>query len=290
MTVVLMALAAMVMVPGTLAAQVEAPDVLINELDADTTGSDTLEFVELYDGGIGGTSLDGMVLVFYNGSTDNSYRAIDLDGYSTDENGYFVLGNSSVVPSPAIVFPDNALQNGADAVALYAGDGEDFPNGSEVTTANLIDALVYDTNDADDPGLLVLLNAGQSQMNEDGSADKDAHSNQRCPDGSGGARNTSGYLQAEPTPGSANACPVPEPTPSPTPTGTPESSPTPTPTPSPTPTPTPTATPGETPEPTPEPTDSGSAIPGVTGWGIAVMIALLGLGAVWLLRRRAVAS
>ncbi|MDG2125671.1 MAG: hypothetical protein P8J87_18370, partial [Verrucomicrobiales bacterium] len=37
--------------------------VLINEVDADNRGIDTLEFVELYDGGAGNTSLDDMVLV-----------------------------------------------------------------------------------------------------------------------------------------------------------------------------------------------------------------------------------
>ena len=30
-----------------------APTVLINEVDADTPGDDALEFIELYDGGVG---------------------------------------------------------------------------------------------------------------------------------------------------------------------------------------------------------------------------------------------
>ncbi|MDO6782399.1 hypothetical protein Q4604_24405, partial [Marinovum sp. 1_MG-2023] len=32
--------------------------ILINELDADTAGTDTQEFVELFDGGAGNTALD----------------------------------------------------------------------------------------------------------------------------------------------------------------------------------------------------------------------------------------
>jgi len=47
--------------------------VIINEIDADTQGSDVLEFVELYDGGTGNTALDGLVLVNYNGNNDSSY-------------------------------------------------------------------------------------------------------------------------------------------------------------------------------------------------------------------------
>ncbi len=183
--------------------------VLINEVDADTPGSDKAEFIELFDGGSGNTALDGLVVVLYNGNGDKSYRAFDLDGYSTDANGYFLMGNSGVSPTPALVFGNNTLQNGADAVALYQGDAADFPSGTPVTTDNLIDAIVYDTNDADDAGLLVLLNPGQPQVNEGGAGDKTGHSNQRIPNGSGGARNTETYAQFPPTPGAENVGPPP---------------------------------------------------------------------------------
>ncbi len=163
--------------------------IIINELDADTAGTDTMEFLELYDGGVGNTALDGLVLVLYNGSNNLSYNAIDLDGFTTDADGYFVIGNAAV-PNVSIVIPSNGLQNGADAVGLYTGDGTGFPNGSAVSMVDLIDALVYDTNDSDDPELLVLLITGESQVNEAGAGDKDAHSSQRVPNGSGGARNT----------------------------------------------------------------------------------------------------
>jgi len=186
-----------------------AVNLLINEVDADTAGTDILEFVELYDGGVGSSSLDGFVVVFYNGSSDTSYSAFDLDGYTTDASGYFILGNAAVSPSPAIVFPSNGLQNGADAVAIYEGDAADFPSATPLTTTGLVDAIVYDTNDSDDAGLLVLLNAGQPQVNEDGGSDKDYHSNQRCPNGEGGTRNTDTYLQGTPTPAADNQCDVP---------------------------------------------------------------------------------
>lgn len=184
-------------------------DVLINEVDSDSSLTDVLEFVELYDGGVGNTDLSGLVVVFYNGSADTSYAAFDLDGFSTDANGYFLLGNALVVPTPGIIFADNFLQNGADAVALYAGNATDFPDGTAVTTANLYDALVYDTDDADDAGLLVLLNAAQPQVNENGAGDKDFDSNQRCPNGSGGQRNTDTYGQGDSTPAASNVCVAP---------------------------------------------------------------------------------
>lgn len=182
--------------------------VVINELDSDTPGTDAAEFVELYDGGTGNTPLNGLVVVFYNGNGDVSYRAMDLDGFSTDANGYFVLGNAGV-PGVGLTFPGNILQNGQDAVAVYAANGTDFPSGTAVTTANLVDAAVYDNGQDDDPGLLVLLNPGEPQVNEAGRGTGPTDSIGRCPNGEGGARNTSGYIQFTPTPGTVNSCPLP---------------------------------------------------------------------------------
>jgi predicted extracellular nuclease len=197
---------------GTFSTTAAEPELIINEVDADQVGTDAAEFVELYDGGLGNTALDGHVLVLFNGSNDASYQAFDLDGQSTNGSGYFVLcGNAANTANCDLdVFPDtNLIQNGADAVALFVGDATDFPSGTPVTTSNLLDALVYDTNDGDDAGLLTLLNGGQPQVNEGGSGDATGHSNQRCPNGSGGARNTSSYAQFAPTPGDDNLCETP---------------------------------------------------------------------------------
>ena len=80
-----------------------ATNVVINEIDSDTPGTDAAEFVELYDGGVGNTSLAGLSVVFFNGSNDLSYAAFDLDGFSTDANGYFTLGNPGV-PGVDLIF------------------------------------------------------------------------------------------------------------------------------------------------------------------------------------------
>ncbi|MEP6568164.1 MAG: lamin tail domain-containing protein [Acidobacteriota bacterium] len=184
---------------------VAPPNVVINEVDSDQLGTDTAEFVEIYDGGTGNTQLNGLVIVFYNGGDDKSYAAFDLDGHSTNASGYFTLGNAAV-PGVDQIFADGTMQNGADAIAVYVGNATDFPNGTSVKMMNLIDALVYDTSDPDDPGLLTLLNSGQLQVNEDNGGNGTANSNQRCPNGSGGARNSSTYNQFTPTPDGANGC------------------------------------------------------------------------------------
>lgn len=187
-----------------------SPALIINEIDSDTAGVDTLEFIELYDGGFGGTPLDGHVLVAYNGQFDSSYSlaphiSIDLDGFATDGEGYFLIGNAAV-PGVDLVIQDNQLQNGPDAVALYRGEGASFPAGTPLTTVDLVDALVYDTDDADDAGLLGLLLEGQMQVNEAGRGLAQSHSIRRCPNGSGGARRTGTYIPGTPSPGAPNRC------------------------------------------------------------------------------------
>ncbi|MFN8493525.1 MAG: hypothetical protein U0350_38350 [Caldilineaceae bacterium] len=177
--------------------------VLINEVDADTPGSDTAEFVELY--GPAHTALDGLCLVFWNGGTDSSYLALDLDGYSLNAQGYFVVGNAAVA-NAGLTFANSALQNGPDAVALYSVSACSaiFPSSTPLTTANLVDALVYDTGKTIDTGLAVLLNAGQTQVDENANTASADQSSARCPDGAGGARNTTAYRQVTPSPGAAN--------------------------------------------------------------------------------------
>ena len=183
--------------------------ILINELDAQTPGTDMDEFLELYDGGVGSTPLEGLVLVLFNGGSDNdpSYRVIDLNGHTTDENGYFVVGNAAV-PNVDLTIGNGTLQNGPDAAAVYSATVDDFPNGTPVTTTNLIDAIVYDDYNSDDPQLrAILLNPDQPIALEGAtSTEASAYSTQRCPNGSGSPRNTETYAAYVPTPGNANEC------------------------------------------------------------------------------------
>ncbi|MCB9594918.1 MAG: hypothetical protein H6719_19505 [Sandaracinaceae bacterium] len=182
--------------------------ILINELDSDTAGTDMLEFVELL--GPPNVLLTGTSLIFFNGASDTSYGGVDLDGLSTNASGFLVAGNAGVTPAPAVTWADNFLQNGADAVGFYLAALPRSP--IAVTATNLVDAVVYDTNDGDDAGLLTtLLNPGEPQIDEDGRASrgggKDGDSINRCPPATT-ARVTSGWLPNPPTPGAANDCSV----------------------------------------------------------------------------------
>jgi endonuclease I len=134
--------------------------IVINELDCDTPSTDDKEFLELKSDSPN-FSLDGYVVVFFNGSSsgmNSSYFTIDLDGYTTDINGLFLIGSNTVSPIPQYLIPVSVIQNGADAVAIYNGDDIDFPEFTTATINNLVDVLIYDTADADDADLIDIFN------------------------------------------------------------------------------------------------------------------------------------
>ena len=173
--------------------------VVINELDSDTPSTDDREFIELKST-VPNFSLDGYVLVFFNGNptsttANQSYFTIGLNGLTTDANGIILIGNSLVSPSPDKIFSDNIIQNGADGVGLYIGSPDDFPDFTLATSTNLVNALMYDTNDADATALMALLGV-TTQYNEGQNSLQMTQSVQRKPDGT--------YETKNPTPGANN--------------------------------------------------------------------------------------
>lgn len=145
-----------------LAHSLSAQVLVINELDCDTPGIDDKEFVELKSE-TPHFSLDGYVLVFFNGSVsggNSSYLVLDLDGYTTDINGLLLIGSTTVTPYPQYIIPPNVIQNGADAVAIYQGNAEDFPEGTVAfVNETLVDVLLYDTNDPDVESMIAIFQA-----------------------------------------------------------------------------------------------------------------------------------
>lgn len=209
--------------------------LIINEVDADTkdvtgtSNTDEYDFIELYTGQPGIRDLSGYVLVLYNGGTNQILKNYSLEGYSSNEQGYFIMGNTAVKDAlenyntsngittieNSIAVNNTILQNGPDAVALYYGVGGDFSVGDSITTLNLVDAMVYSLSDDKDhypTGLMSLLNSGQPYVNEnsydevinDKTIDKQTNSMGRIANGEGGLRNTLSYAPCIPTPGMEN--------------------------------------------------------------------------------------
>ena len=173
--------------------------VVINELDADTPSTDNEEFIELKSA-TPNFSLNGYVLVFYNGSatgsTSTSYFALDLDGQITDINGIIHFGNSQVSPTPKIIFPRATIQNGPDAVGLYLGNASDFPLNTVATAAGLVDSIAYSNNATVQPTTLMSTFGITICTNENQTSLASTKSIQRKIDGT--------YEVKTPTPGTNN--------------------------------------------------------------------------------------
>jgi hypothetical protein len=170
--------------------------IVINEIDTDTPSTDQLEFVELKSA-MPNFPLDGYVLVFFNETNLSSYYAIDLDGYTTDFNGIFHVGNNLVSPSPFKTFPISTIQNGPDVIALYFSNDVNFPLNTLANTNNLIDSIAYKTQNAQtNPVNLMAIFGLTVCTNENANGLRESHSIQRTNDGT--------YEVKAPTPGMNN--------------------------------------------------------------------------------------
>jgi hypothetical protein len=173
-----------------------ASQVFINEIDTDTPSTDQLEFVELKSA-MPNFPLDGYVLVFFNETNSSSYYAIDLDGYTTDFNGIFHVGNNLVSPTPFKNFPISTIQNGPDVIALYFSSDVNFPLNTLANTNNLIDSIAYKTQNAQaNPVNLMGIFGLTVCTNENANGLRESHSIQRRNDGT--------YEVKSPTPGMNN--------------------------------------------------------------------------------------
>lgn len=159
--------------------------VVINEVDSDTPGLDVTEFVELKST-TPYFSLDGYSMVMFNGSSSGlgtlSYFSINLDGLVTDGNGIVLIGNEQVIPSASMLFPQNTIQNGPDAIAIYFQDASNYPIDTPANATNLIDALVYGTGATQASNLKTILGIS-TQVNENINSAAATQSIQRKNDG-----------------------------------------------------------------------------------------------------------
>ncbi len=110
--------------------------LVINEVDYDQPGSDSAEFVEIFNNSASMVDLSGLAIVTINGNGGSEYGRYPLSG-TLAPGAYLVLANSGVtVPSgvATVMLPSNGLQNGApDAVALI-----------DTNAGTLVDALSYE--------------------------------------------------------------------------------------------------------------------------------------------------
>jgi len=121
------------------------PRIVINEVDYDQIGSDTAEYIELFNPSSAPVSLAGLQVVLVNGATSVVYDSIDLSSVGTLAPGrYLVIAGPNVsVPAGAMqidpVWSQDQIQNGMpDGIALIDG-----------VTHTVIDAFSYEGAIAD---------------------------------------------------------------------------------------------------------------------------------------------
>ncbi len=120
---------------------VSVSGLVINEIDYDQVGTDTAEYIEIYNPTGSAISLSGIKLFLVNGSNNLNYTTIDLtSGGSLAAGGYLVIANTATLGTInatveiAFVGANDQIQNGApDGLALV-----------NTNTNTLIDAFSYE--------------------------------------------------------------------------------------------------------------------------------------------------
>jgi hypothetical protein len=101
-----------------------ALSLVINEVDYDSVGTDTTEFLEIFNPTGSSVSLANLAVVFINGANNLQYQRVNLSG-TLGAGQYLVIGGTNIVNAlPGGVLgisePDNFIQNGApDGVLLF---------------------------------------------------------------------------------------------------------------------------------------------------------------------------
>jgi len=113
--------------------------LVINEVDYDNVGTDSLEYIEIYNGG-GPVNLTGYKLVLVNGSNSTVYSTIDLSAAGTlAAGGYLVVGSDAAL----LLAPGSAKTISLGSGTDYIQNGS--PDGVALVSATaLVDALSYE--------------------------------------------------------------------------------------------------------------------------------------------------
>jgi hypothetical protein len=164
--------------------------VVINEIDYDQPGSDTAEFIELFNSAINTVPLDGYTLDLINGSSGSIYSTFDLSGLTIAANGYLVLCDSTLAVANCDhdIGTSGWIQNGGadgDAIAL-------------TSAGTLIDAVTYENTGS----YLGYYAEGNSFTGDD--SNTVVMSIARLPNGLDSNYNAADFGSACITPGSAN--------------------------------------------------------------------------------------
>ncbi|KAJ8044574.1 hypothetical protein HOLleu_07357 [Holothuria leucospilota] len=183
-------------------------DIKINEINIDKiyNNPNSADFIELYDGGRGNTSLDYLTLVLFDGGYhDRSYMTVGLHGYRTNSDGFFVIGASTSMEDPDFTLPETGfLHQGPDGIAIYRAPTMAFTYGTMAVGESIVDGIVYSLFDEASLSLESTLTPGYATFHLSIDDDSDGKSISRCYGNH--RRNPTKFGVATPSPGKPNSC------------------------------------------------------------------------------------
>lgn len=99
---------------------VNAPSMVINEVDYDQAGGDTAEFIELFNNGSEDVNLFGTSIDLWNGSNSQQYNSIALNDATVPAGAYYVVcfGENNAAYCDQSVAGGSVQNGGPDAIAL----------------------------------------------------------------------------------------------------------------------------------------------------------------------------
>jgi hypothetical protein len=114
--------------------------LVINEVDYDQPGTDSSEFIELYNSGSTPIDLNIFAIILYNGNAAGSvYDSFPLPNQTLNAGDYFVIsaGTGTVPNTDMVHLPaSNMIQNGSpDAIAIQS-----------LLNGTIVDAVSYEGN------------------------------------------------------------------------------------------------------------------------------------------------
>ena len=165
-------------------------ELVINEIDYDTEGSDTAEFVEILNPGASAVDLSGYRVELVDGSGSEAYATYTGSG-QLGAGKYFVIGDTAVIqPDPPL--PVGTLTLALDSKGLQ--QGPDIVRIVKISTEKVMDAVQYEGR---------ANGAGEGASAPSDTEDKSIG---RCPNGSDTNDNGADFVTMAPTPGKTNTC------------------------------------------------------------------------------------
>jgi hypothetical protein len=101
-----------------------SPLLVINEIDYDQPGSDTAEFIELYNSGSVSANLDAYSIELINGNGNTLYDSVDLPNVELAAGDYFVICADSTTTPNCDLAVLSSIQNGAPDAAAVVLNGQ----------------------------------------------------------------------------------------------------------------------------------------------------------------------